>query len=166
VGSLLHLSHEPIFPLIREPSCTVPQQCPLQVWWSRLRCREGYSSDPATQQLTLWFSLPMNNATHVLWTIGMVTVTILYMQGTDHGSPGVAPGLQASTLSLCVDPGLSQESCALAVSKDDLQWAVQTPFLPYRAPSLPQPGTGGYPREGHPQTGISFQLDLPAAVHC
>lgn len=125
----------------------------------------GYSSDPATQHLALWSSLPMNNATHVLWTIGMVTVTIIYMQGTDPGSPGVAPGLQASALSLSVDPGLSQGSCALVVSKDDLQWAAQTPFLPYRAPSLPPSGTGGYPREGHPQTGISFQLDLPVAVH-
>lgn len=66
----------------------------------------GSSSDPATQQLTLWSSLPMNNATYVLWTIGMVTVTILYIQGTDCGSPGVDPGLQAFTFSLCVDPGI------------------------------------------------------------
>lgn len=65
----------------------------------------GYSSDPATQQLTLWSSLPMNNATYVLWTIGMVTVTILYIQGTDCESPGVDPGLQAF-LSLCVNPGI------------------------------------------------------------
>lgn len=124
----------------------------------------GYSSDPATQWLNLWSSLPMNTATSVLWAIGMTTVTILYIQGTDRESPGVDPGLQSTTTSLCVDPG-SQWSCALAVSKDDLQWAAQAPCLPYKAPSLLPPGTGGYPREGHPQTGASFQLDFPAATY-
>lgn len=68
--------------------------------------RGVYSSDPATQQLTLWSFLPMNNATYVLWTMGMVTVTILYIQETYRGSPGVDPGLKSTTPSLCVDPGI------------------------------------------------------------
>lgn len=55
---------------------------------------------------------------------------ILYPQGTDHSSPGVDTGLW-STILLHVwilYPGLSHGSCELAVSKDDLQGAVETPL--------------------------------------
>lgn len=51
----------------------------------------------------------------------------------------------------------------LLFSKIDLQGAAQTTSLPYRAPSLSPRGTRGYPRKDYPQTGTSFQLDLPAA---
>lgn len=122
----------------------------------------GYSSDPATQWLNLWSSLPMNTATSVLWAIGMTTVTILYIQGTDRESPGVDPGLQSTTTSLCVDPG-SQWSCALAVSKDDLQWAAQAPCLPYKAPSLPHLELEGTPGKATHRLGLpsSWTSQLP-----
>lgn len=83
------------------PSTGVVAQAPAAGGWGF-----GNSSDPAAQNLTLWSSLLINNAIYVLWTIGMVTVTILYIQGTDYGSPDVDPGLQSTTPTLCVDPGI------------------------------------------------------------
>lgn len=56
--------------------------------------------------------------------------------------------------------GLSCGSCAPVVSKADLQGAAQTPFLASGVPSLPPPGTGGYPRKGYQQTETPFQLDF------
>lgn len=65
-------------------------------------CRECVQPRSRPQQPSPWSSLPMNDTSHVSWTIGRVIVTILYPQGTDHSSPGVDTGLQSTTLHMWI----------------------------------------------------------------